>query len=117
MVVLQSLVHLHGGVDLASGPTAALIPPGTSAFLLKPAKAAAALAVCFAIVWFLPNTQEILGQAPLRKPKTEGVWKIFAWTPNLSSAAVMIALFTLCFAYLDASKSFPLLPILIANHL
>ena len=105
MVVLQSLVHLHGGVDLASGPTAALIP-GTSAFLLKPIKAAGTLAVCFAIVWFLPNTQEILGQAPRGSLKTEGVWKILAWTPNLSSAAVMIALFTLCFAYLDASKSF-----------
>ena len=63
VVVLQGLLHLHDGVALAQGPGAGLIPY-TSSFLLNPAKAAGALAACFAIVWFLPNTQEILGQAP-----------------------------------------------------
>jgi alginate O-acetyltransferase complex protein AlgI len=105
VTVLQGLFHLHNGVGFAQGPTANLIP-WTSGFLLNPVKAAGALVFCFAIVWFLPNTQEILRQAPREGLHIPGILKSLCWTPNLGSALVMIALFTWCFALLDASKSF-----------
>jgi D-alanyl-lipoteichoic acid acyltransferase DltB (MBOAT superfamily) len=105
MIVLQGLFHLHGGVALAQGPAAGLIPY-TSSFLLNPIKAAGAIAVCFAIVWALPNTQEILGQAPREGRYESGLLKWLSWTPNLRSAAIAVGLFAGCFALLDASKSF-----------
>jgi D-alanyl-lipoteichoic acid acyltransferase DltB (MBOAT superfamily) len=103
--VLQGLMHLRDGVSLAQGPTADLVP-ATSAFLLSPVKAAAGLAVCFSFVWFLPNTQEILGEAPREAAHNPGILKRLVWTPNFASAAVVIALFAYCFAMLDASTSF-----------
>lgn len=105
VVVLQGLLHLHGGVALAQGPAASLIPY-TSSFLLNPVKAAGALAVCFAIVWALPNTQEILGQAPRESQHKHGALNWLVWTPNLRSAVITVGLFSCCFALLDASKSF-----------
>jgi D-alanyl-lipoteichoic acid acyltransferase DltB (MBOAT superfamily) len=106
MTVLGGLLHLHGGATLAEGPAVALIP-ATSSFLLNPIKAAVALAGCFAIAWLMPNTQEILGEAPRETAHNPGILQgVLRWEPNVRFAAIMIALFASCFAFLDASTSF-----------
>lgn len=106
VTVLKGLLFLHGGASLAEGPAAGQVPY-TSTFLLHPIKAFGALAICFAIVWLLPNTQEILGQTPPReRALVPGLLKRLPWTPNVASAAIIIALFSFCFTLLNASTSF-----------
>ncbi|PNG26895.1 MBOAT family O-acyltransferase [Methylocella silvestris] len=105
MTVLGGLLHLHGGVSMAEGPAVGLVP-STSGFLMNPIHAVAAFVLCFVIVLGLPNTQEILGEAPRESGSERTLLKRLAWAPNFASATIMIALFAGCFLLLDASTSF-----------
>ena len=74
----------------------------------------------FPVVWFLPNTQQILGQEPVRSfrpqpspsasfPSPEVTPALFSrlrWTPNIRWAVLMAVVFFAVLANLDSSTSF-----------
>jgi len=74
----------------------------------------------FPVVWFLPNTQQILGQEPVRsfRPQpspsasfptpevTPALFSRLRWTPNIRWAVLMAVVFFAVLANLDSSTSF-----------
>ena len=105
LTVLGGLLNLHEGAAIANGPMVHMVPT-TSTFLLAPTAAALGLAACFLITWLMPNTQEILGQAPTEAAHNPGILRTARWRVSLASATIVIALFAGCFILLDASTSF-----------
>jgi D-alanyl-lipoteichoic acid acyltransferase DltB (MBOAT superfamily) len=91
--VAQSLIGVHGkGATLLGSPYAASIPQ-TSAFLLNPVTMTMCLAFCLAIVWLMPNTQEMLGTAGASQDALTGVRRVLRWSPNAAWVLVIVLLF------------------------
>ncbi len=102
IAMLHNMVGSHG-----FGPLGALLD-GALAFALFP------------VVWFLPNTQQILGQEPVRsfRPQlspsasfptpevTPALFSRLRWTPNIRWAVLMAVVFFAVLANLDSSTSF-----------
>jgi alginate O-acetyltransferase complex protein AlgI len=70
---------------------------------IKPSRALLA-AIGLAIVWFLPNTQEILGQKDTAIPR--GRWSWLAWQPTLQWSLAMGFLFFLGLLFVDNTATF-----------
>jgi len=60
----------------------------------------------FPVVWFLPNTQQILGQEPAATALRPAVLSRLRWTPNLGWALVMVVLLFAVLVNLDETTSF-----------
>ena len=102
--VLGTLAGLHrGGGNLTAY---AGHVPGPSSFAQTSSHAWLVLAIAFAIVWALPNTQEILGQVEEseRTPSLLGSW--LRWRPTPIWALTMMAMTSLTLAILYLSTSF-----------
>ena len=54
----------------------------------------------FPVVWFLPNTQEILGEEPVGAHTRSSIWPILRWKPNFVRDHYLAAV--LFFATTDA---------------
>ena len=80
--------------------------PRTSFFLAKPVMAAAATAVCFLIIWGMPNTQEILGQTSDDSVRFPSLLPGLNWTPTAIWSFALAALFCLSIMMLDVSTRF-----------
>jgi alginate O-acetyltransferase complex protein AlgI len=102
LYVMGSMLGLHGG-----GGLIAYTGLGTgSRFALTAGEAAAHIAAGFAIVWALPNTQEILGQVEedARTPSPGSRW--LRWQPTIVWAVAIIALTAVILPRIDESVSF-----------
>jgi hypothetical protein len=66
----------------------------------------AALAVAFAIIWTMPNTQEILGQLPDDLRQTPSLLPRLRWAPSLLWGVVFSLIFMRIVASLETSTSF-----------
>jgi alginate O-acetyltransferase complex protein AlgI len=64
---------------------------------------AAAFAL-FPIVWFMPNTQQILGEEPEGGHGRASFWPILRWKPNLGWTLVVAILFFATLAFMDNSS-------------
>ena len=62
--------------------------------------------VLFPIVWFMPNTQQILGEEPSTSAAPSSLLPKLRWSPNLAWGLVMAVLFFAILANLDHTSSF-----------
>lgn len=58
------------------------------------------------VVWFLPNTQQLLGEAPFSKGDPAFLQGLVAWRPTFLWAFLTACLFFACLANLDEASSF-----------
>jgi alginate O-acetyltransferase complex protein AlgI len=58
----------------------------------------------FPVVWFLPNTQEILGEEPAAGHRRSRFWPSLRWSPNLRWSIVMAVLFFAILANMEHSS-------------
>ena len=106
MYVLGTMLGVHGrAISYATFPFLKEIPP-VSKTLLTVRGTIEALAVCFFIVWAMPNTQEILGQTEKDHVVLPGLLKGLRWKPTVVWSLGIAGLFCLSILLLDASKSF-----------
>jgi alginate O-acetyltransferase complex protein AlgI len=101
--VMGTLLHLHGGGGLAAY---AAHVPGTSSFATIGSHAWVVIAAAFAIVWLLPNTQEILGQVDPGERERSLVGNWLRWCPTVGWGLAMMAMTSLTLAILYLSTSF-----------
>lgn len=103
--VMGTLLGRHAGGDLSAFAAAV---PSRSSFALAPGTAALNLLLMFAIVWSLPNTQQILGQVAENDGSSLRSLgeNVLRWRPNLAWSMVMLVLTTASLCMLFASKSF-----------
>jgi D-alanyl-lipoteichoic acid acyltransferase DltB (MBOAT superfamily) len=101
--VLRSLVGLHGGAGLASLGAAL---PSRAHFAATARTAWPALAMVFAGLWALPNTQEILDQVEHaeRSPALGAHW--LRWRPNALWAMAVMMVLAAAMTMMYASTSF-----------
>ncbi len=64
------------------------------------------VAVLLAVVWTMPNTQEILGQAQKEDQPNWSVASGVRWRPSFGWCALTAAAFVLCMAYSTAGSTF-----------
>jgi len=104
--VLGTMVGLHGaGPSFMSNPWIHGIPT-TSAFLLTPRAASLTVAICFFMVWALPNTQEILGQIGHESVRLPSLLPKLAWRPTAVWCIALTIGFSFAILMLDASAQF-----------
>jgi hypothetical protein len=60
----------------------------------------------FPVVWFMPNTQQILGEEPTTNAAPTNLFPRLRWSPNLAWGIVMAVLFFAILANLDHTSSF-----------
>jgi len=101
--VMGTLLHLHSGGGL--GAFAGHLP-GTSSFATVRSHAWVVIATAVAIVWLLPNTQEILGQVDPGELRRSVVGNWLRWKPTPVWALAMMAMTALTLAILYLSTSF-----------
>jgi len=104
--IVATMAGLHG-----AGPGFAAFPylgeiPSVSRFLTHLGPAVAAVAVCFFIVWGLPNTQEILGRLPHDQVRMPSLFPRLAWRPSMAWSLGIATLFCVALLLLDASTRF-----------
>jgi alginate O-acetyltransferase complex protein AlgI len=58
----------------------------------------------FPVVWFMPNTQQILGEEPVNVHDRSSFWPALRWKPNLAWTIVMAVLFFTVLAHMDSSE-------------
>jgi len=58
----------------------------------------------FPVVWFLPNTQEILGEEPVGAHTRSSIWPILRWKPNLVWTLIVSVLFFATLTMMDNSS-------------
>ena len=80
--------------------------PTTSKFLVHTSTTLLALAICFFIVWALPNTQEILGQLRADETRMPSLMPRLTWKPTAVWSVGLAALFCFVILLLDASTRF-----------
>jgi hypothetical protein len=59
-----------------------------------------------AVVWLMPNTQEILGEEQKEDDPNWSFFRIPRWTPNLAWGILSIAAFLLSMGYSSAASTF-----------
>ena len=60
----------------------------------------------FPVVWFMPNTQQILGEEPAASAAPGGLLSRLRWSPNVGWGIVLAVLFFAILANLDQTSSF-----------
>lgn len=60
----------------------------------------------FPVVWFLPNTQQILGEEPADAAGSIGIWTRLRWKPNIAWSIALAVLFFATLARMETSSSF-----------
>ena len=60
--------------------------------------------VLFPVVWFLPNTQQILGEEPVGAHNRSAIWPILRWKPNLVWTLIVAVLFFTTLTRMDNSS-------------
>jgi alginate O-acetyltransferase complex protein AlgI len=58
----------------------------------------------FPVVWFLPNTQEILGEEPADQRVRTTVWPVLRWKPNIVWTIIVAVLFFSTMVFMDNSS-------------
>jgi alginate O-acetyltransferase complex protein AlgI len=58
----------------------------------------------FPVVWFLPNTQEILGEEPVGAHTRSVIWPMLRWKPNLVWTIIVAVLFFATLTLMDNSS-------------
>jgi hypothetical protein len=58
----------------------------------------------FPVVWFLPNTQEILGEEPVGAHTRSSIWPILRWKPNVMWTIIVAVLFFATLTLMDNSS-------------
>lgn len=71
-----------------------------------PASQIVLLTALFAVVWLMPNTQEILGEVQHTDQPNWSVLRNLRWQPTVAWLAVTSAAFALCMYYSTASTTF-----------
>lgn len=104
--VLGSMVGAHGfGGSFGSNSSISHIV-NTSAFLRNAVSAGITVALCFLIVWTMPNTQEILGQLGPEGVRWPSLLPKLSWRPTAAWSLIVTILFGLSILFLDANASF-----------
>ena len=104
--IFGTMVGAHGiGLPFNSNSLLREIPR-TSVFLTKVSTAVAAIAACFAIVWGMPNTQEILGQLTRDMVRLPSLLSRVMWRPTAAWSFAIMLLFCLSILMLDTSTRF-----------
>ena len=104
--LLGTMSGIHG-VGAAFGNFAFLEGiPTTSKFLVHISTTLLTLALCFFIVWALPNTQEILGQLRTNETRMPSLLPRLTWRPTAVWSVGLAALFCVAILLLDASTRF-----------
>jgi hypothetical protein len=104
--IAGSLLGYHGsGPSLASNPYA-LSMDSPVRFRTIP-RCLAVLAICAAIVWCLPNTQEIFNQIPVDQTRSRSlIAPNLTWHRTAAWSLCLAALFCLCILMADANARF-----------
>lgn len=106
LYVLGTMAGLHGrSIAFSAFPYLSDIP-STSKFLMHIRSSLAALAVCFLIVWGMPNTQEILGQLGHDAKRMPSLLPRLTWRPTAVWSIGLAMLFCIVILMLDASTRF-----------
>jgi D-alanyl-lipoteichoic acid acyltransferase DltB (MBOAT superfamily) len=105
IVILKGMLHFHSGNSLALADIGRSVPTRV-AHLLEPKYAVSAFAVCFAIIWFLPNTQCLLGEQNVSNSSEPTKSKWFTWSPSFAWLSGSAILFAICFLLSDSTRSF-----------
>ena len=106
MYVLGTMTGFHGlGPGFRSFEYLGEMP-SISRFLFSPSLTMAVLAVCFFIVWALPNTQEILGQTGKDHVFMPSILPGFRWRISAAWSLGLGLLFCVVILLLDASTRF-----------
>ena len=103
--ILATMLGIHGlGSSFTANPWIHKIP-STSSFLTTLPAASITIALCFLIVWGLPNTQEILGQSPegVRRPS---LLSKLAWQPTIAWSIALSFFFCFAILMIDANAQF-----------
>jgi hypothetical protein len=104
--VLGTMVGAHGlGAQFAGNPWIHGIP-NTSFFLHTQRGASITVALCFLIVWAMPNTQEIFGQIGREAVRLPSLLPKLSWRPNWAWSVTLTILFCAAILMLDANAQF-----------
>ncbi|HEY4381375.1 MAG TPA: MBOAT family O-acyltransferase [Acidobacteriaceae bacterium] len=104
--IVATMAGIHG-----AGPSFAAFQylseiPSVSRFMVHESSAIATLAICFFIVWALPNTQEILGQLPRDQVRKPSLLPRLTWRPSALWSFGITLLLCAAILLLDASTRF-----------
>ena len=106
LYVLGSMIGMHGaGPPFADNPWVRLIS-SQSTFLRTTPGAITTVALCFFLVWAMPNTQEILGQLPRDELRMPSLLPQLAWRPTMAWSLVLTIFFCFAILMLDANAQF-----------
>jgi D-alanyl-lipoteichoic acid acyltransferase DltB (MBOAT superfamily) len=104
--IIATMAGLHGsGTSFSAFPYLNEIP-SVSVFMAHLKTAAAALAVCFFIVWAMPNTQEILGQLPHDQVRLPSLLPQLKWRVSAVWSVCIATLFCITLLLINASTRF-----------
>jgi alginate O-acetyltransferase complex protein AlgI len=104
--VLGTMIGMHGiGPSLDGNPLMQEIPR-TSVFLTRTGPAIFASALCFLIVWGMPNTQEILGKIARDEVRLPSLLPHLKWRATATWSVVVTILFCLSILMLDTTTRF-----------
>ncbi len=92
---VKDAIHIYGGL-LGRHHYGTPVPP--LEWLL--------LAGLFAVVWLLPNTQEVLGESQKEDEVNWALVRNIRWVPSLPWWVVTVAVFTICMAYSSVESTF-----------
>ena len=104
MYLLGSLLGLHGVGQAYTGNAAV----AGIAYFSSVKAAIGALVVCFLMVWFMPNTQQILDQLPRNEAEEElqGGSRRLLWKPTFGWGLYVSLLLVVCVLMLDTGGAF-----------
>jgi alginate O-acetyltransferase complex protein AlgI len=104
--LLGTMIGMHGtGPSLDGNPLLQEIPR-TSVFLTRTGPAIFASALCFLIVWGMPNTQEILGKIARDEVRLPSLLPDLAWGATATWSLAVTVLFCLSILMLDTTTRF-----------
>jgi D-alanyl-lipoteichoic acid acyltransferase DltB (MBOAT superfamily) len=105
MYTLATMVGFHGhGLGLTGNPSTH--PGHTVGLLHSPGALLAMLAICYTVVWTLPNTQEVLGEAAVEGRWYASLLPRIRWQPSVAWALCLSGAFFAVLMFLVASNSF-----------
>jgi D-alanyl-lipoteichoic acid acyltransferase DltB (MBOAT superfamily) len=104
--VLGTMIGMHRTNPLlASNPLLQEIPR-TSVFLTRTGSATFAIALCFLIVWSMPNTQEIFGNLARDEIRLPSLFPSLNWRPTVIWSLAVTVIFCLSLLMLDTTTRF-----------
>jgi alginate O-acetyltransferase complex protein AlgI len=104
--VLSTMVGVHGlDTSFASNPWIQNMP-NNSFFLRTLGPTSIAVALCFFIVWAMPNTQEILDQVSHETVRLPSLLPKLKWQPSALWSIALTVLFCAAILMLDANTQF-----------